>query len=214
MREVVVHLPPHQRDLLGDRGREGRIAVRLEPLGFVRQHGQRRLQSMGEVARFRGRPRERLLVVGQQRVEIVDERLHLGRIRAVKPRLDAFLHVGQPPADVVDRQERPAHHREADRHAAHRDDHRDRAVCVERSSSVPDLALYRHDDRGDGDEAERPQDGAQQKPAAQGAHVGASSAATRYPRPRTVSMTPVPSFRRSRATKTSMVFESRSALIE
>jgi hypothetical protein len=49
MREVVIDLPLHQRNLLRERRAELRIPGRGHALRFVRQHRQRRLQSMRKI---------------------------------------------------------------------------------------------------------------------------------------------------------------------
>ena len=77
------------------RGRQFVMPRRLGALGLLRQHRERRLQPVREVARLRQRAGHRPLAMLEQGVEIVDERLHLGRIDAVDPPLAAVVHFTQ-----------------------------------------------------------------------------------------------------------------------
>ena len=62
----------------------------------------RSLQAVREVAGARDRPPHRLLLVIEQRVEVVDERLDLGWIRAFDARLASLVDRAQPRAQAVD----------------------------------------------------------------------------------------------------------------
>ena len=71
------------------------------------------------------------------------------------------------------------------------------------------------DDMGQGharenEQADGPEDGAAEQARREASALVIIGGVTRYPSPRTVSMNDAPSFRRSRAMKTSTVFESRS----
>ena len=50
MRQVIVNLPPHTVDLLIDFCRKLTVSCHSRLLRFVSQHGQRRFQTMGEIA--------------------------------------------------------------------------------------------------------------------------------------------------------------------
>src|SRR5207249_8661696 len=63
---------------------------------------------------------------------------------------------------------------------------------------------------GCGQGEQDPDDRADEQPESEGIDSDHPGSSSRYPRPRTVLMTLTPSLRRSRATKTSMVLESRS----
>ena len=94
--QVVLDLPPHPLDLLGHRRRElglagGRGAVRL-----VRQHRERRLEAVREIAGLGDRAAHRLLLVGEQRVQVGDERLDFGGIAPFDAAGGPALHVRQP----------------------------------------------------------------------------------------------------------------------
>ena len=80
VRQVVVDLPAHPVHLLAQQLRPA-AAAPPRPLGLVGDHRQRRLQAVGQVAGPRQRPAHRLFAVVEQRVEVVDERLHLARER-------------------------------------------------------------------------------------------------------------------------------------
>ena len=87
MREVIVDLPSHALDLLADACGELGLARARRPLGLLREHRQRRLQAVREVAGLGDRTADDLLAVVEQAVEVVDERLHFTGIGA----FDAML---------------------------------------------------------------------------------------------------------------------------
>ena len=91
--EVVVDLAPHPIDFLANRRREIGVAGRSGAVGLVRQDRQWRLQAVRQIAGFRDRAADRELAVFEERVQIVDERLHFGRIRPVELALDGL---GEP----------------------------------------------------------------------------------------------------------------------
>ena len=86
--QIVLDLRLHGRRLVGDQP----ALVAAERAAFVEQHGQRRLQRMGEVADLRARALDDALVVLDQRVGLVGERLDLGREAAVEPLRRALAH--------------------------------------------------------------------------------------------------------------------------
>ena len=61
-------------------------------LGFVGEHGQRRLQGVRQIARLRDRPLHGLIAQIQQRVEIVHHRLHFARIVAFDSLVSPIAH--------------------------------------------------------------------------------------------------------------------------
>ena len=83
--EVIVDLPAHSLDLLADRRGELALAGGAGAFGLARQQRQRRLETVREVAGLRNRALHRLLALFDQRVQVVDERLHLGGIVALRP---------------------------------------------------------------------------------------------------------------------------------
>ena len=102
VREVIVDLPPHALDLLRRARRASScVAGRRGALGLLRQHGERRLQAVREIAglgdRAAARARSRCV---EQRIQIVDERLHLGRIAAVDAARRARRARGEPRAQL------------------------------------------------------------------------------------------------------------------
>jgi hypothetical protein len=189
------------RDLFADCGGEVVLPGRGGALGLLRQHGERRLQPVREITRFPEGAAHRAVAMFEQRVEIVDERLHLRRIPSLERALRAFLHVAEPLPHLGERDEPGTDDGEPrGERGGGQDRHEVRA------------ALDRQHDRPDGEQAERPEHRAHDHAAAERLHDAGPSGSMRYPRPRTVSMSDAPSFRRSRPTKTSTVFESRSRL--
>ena len=87
VREVVVHLSSHALDLLVDGGRDLVLAGAAGALSLLRQDGERRLQTVGEIAGLGDGALNRLLAMIEQRVQVVHERLDLGGIGAVHPPL-------------------------------------------------------------------------------------------------------------------------------
>ena len=216
MREVVIDLPAHPIDLLANRGSELALAGSGRAFGVHRQQRQRCLETVCKVAGRRDRALHGPLALIDQRVQIVDEWLHLRHIAAFQPCLAATVHVGQPRPELRDARQPAAH---LPRTAGHRDarDHKDEEGVrgpdeMDRATASKDrevgevLEHVRDDGEREQDESDRPQSGAEQDPCPQREH----HAPIRYPRPRTVSISDGPSFRRSRATNTSTVFESRS----
>ena len=102
MREVVVDLPPHALDFMresssADFGQSGG----LRAVGLLREHGERRLQSVREIAGLGLRARDARVARLEQRVEIRHERLHFGGIVAVHQPLAAGVHVREPRAQLA-----------------------------------------------------------------------------------------------------------------
>ena len=75
----------------------------------MRKDGERRLQAVRQVARLCDRTADGLLPLVEQRVEIVDERLHFGRIFALDAPIAALVQSGKARAKVVDRRHAAAH---------------------------------------------------------------------------------------------------------
>ena len=82
MRQVRFDLTPHALDLFPYAGRDLRVTGRGCAFRFMCEQGERCLEPMRQVAGARGGPRDCLFLVRQQQIELVDERLHLGGIRA------------------------------------------------------------------------------------------------------------------------------------
>ncbi len=85
LRQVIVHLPTHPLHLHANRRRTLTLPRRLQLFRLLRQHRQRRLQSMRQIARLRQRPPRNPLAMLQQRIEIVHQRLHFRRILPFDP---------------------------------------------------------------------------------------------------------------------------------
>ena len=77
MREVVVDLAAHALDLAAIEAARSRPR-QPRALGVARQHGERRLQAVRQVAGLGERTLHALVALGQQRVQVVHERLHFG----------------------------------------------------------------------------------------------------------------------------------------
>ncbi len=102
---MVVDEAPHLRDLAADQ----RAARPLAPARLVRQHRERRLEAMGEVADVGAGALDQRLAVVDQRVELGGERLELGREAALEP-------PGQAGADRRERRLDPPQGLERDAH--------------------------------------------------------------------------------------------------
>ena len=115
VREVIVDLPAHAIDLLRDGGGHLELAGSPRALRLVRKDGERRLQPVRQVAGLRDRAPHRLLPLVEQRVEIVDERLHLRRVVAVDAPVAALVQSGKTRSKVVDRRHAAPHLQQARR---------------------------------------------------------------------------------------------------
>jgi hypothetical protein len=89
---VIVDLPPHAIDLLIYLCGKLLLSCRSHLLRLVRQHRQRRLQAMRKIAGLCYCARHAPLALVKQRVQLVDDRLHLYRISAADARVNAFVH--------------------------------------------------------------------------------------------------------------------------
>ena len=63
--------------------------------GLLRQHRQRGFETVCEIARLRERSAYRLVAVIEERVEIIHQRLHFGRIPSIDPAAAAVANAGQ-----------------------------------------------------------------------------------------------------------------------
>ena len=99
MRKVKIDLPLHSLDLLANQ----------RVVAFMRDHRERRLESVREIGRFRERAPHRFLAVVEQRVQLVHERLHFARIRPLHALLLAF-------ADARELLVKPRHARQGASH--------------------------------------------------------------------------------------------------
>ena len=159
VREVVVDLPAHALDLLRDRRGELGLAGGRGALGLLRQHRERRLQAVREIAGLADRAADRCVAMLEQRVEIVDERLHFARIASLRACASPLLHVGQPLAHLVERRQ-PARGRRRSRPPCDGDgQHRhDRCACeCTTTSGCHARRSRRQHDRPDREQADRPE---------------------------------------------------------
>lgn len=168
---------------------------------------------MREVAGLELCARYRILVLLEQRIEVVDERLHFRRKHALDARLIASMDRRQAESQPRQRRQafgdlRQAHQQQRDREHSENSDVTKRPVNDDDRVWMP-CEEEHHEQRCEREQSERPEDGSDGH---SGAERGwpAHSVPIRYPRPRAVSMTAAPSLRRRRATNTSTVFESRS----
>ena len=102
MRQVVVNLPLHSFYLLANRSGKVVLALALCPFRFLRQNGQRRLQSMRKVAGLGLGASNGLLALLKQAIEDVDERLHFRRIAAFDLILAAFANFGEALTQLIE----------------------------------------------------------------------------------------------------------------
>ena len=78
------------------------MSYRSHLLRLVRQHCQRRLQAMRKIAGLCHRARHAALTLVEQRIQLIDDRLHLCRINTVDARVDAFVHGREAVAQSID----------------------------------------------------------------------------------------------------------------
>ena len=165
--EVIVDLPPHPLDLLAHRLREIGVAERRRALGFLRQHGQRRLQPVREIARLGDGAAHRTRLMFEQRVEIVDQRLDLARIVAGHLPRGAGANLGEPPAHPFEWRQRAAHERQPGDHAGNGNHRRQAAVRMDDDDRTHRRRAEGERDGDHREQPERPQDRAEHHPAAQ-----------------------------------------------
>ena len=109
LREVVVDLPPHAIDLLLDRLRQLAVTGGAGALRFLRQHRERCLETVREIAGLRDRAPHGVIAVLEKRVQIGDERLDFGRIAPGDLMLPSVANGSQLRAHVVERGESLPH---------------------------------------------------------------------------------------------------------
>ncbi len=133
VREVIVHLPPHALDLLMHRPPRARACPAcVGDLRFVRKHRERRLQRVREIAGLGDRAPDGLIAMLEQRVEIVDERLHLARIAPLDAAIAPLVHRGEALAQLGERRQAVPHHRQPAQQADRRKDDRARSCARSR----------------------------------------------------------------------------------
>ena len=71
-------------------------------LGVLRQDGERRLQAVCEIAGLGDRAVGHLLALAQQRIEVVHQRLHLGRIASLDLCTRAALEIAELRPQLVE----------------------------------------------------------------------------------------------------------------
>jgi len=108
VREVVVDLPPHALHLRRHRRGELQVARGGGAVGVARQHGQRRLEAVRQVAGLGQRALHARFALREQRVEIVHERLDFRWIEAAKLAVLAAVHRVQPRVEQGHRPEAAA----------------------------------------------------------------------------------------------------------
>ena len=170
VRQVIVDLSSHQRQLLSEHLRKIRIAVCRETVSFVRQDRKRRFEAVRQIARFGDRPGHHLLAVRQEPVEVVHERLHFGGIPASKVVRRAVADVGQPPPHLVQREECRTYDRKARNHAPRRDPPHQPPMGVDDADGVRETRVQRYRDCRDGKKAGRSEHGSQHDSSAKRPH--------------------------------------------
>jgi len=95
MGEVPFDVPAHPLDLTAHRSREVVLAGGIGTVDVFREHRERRLQTVREIAGLRDGARDTALSLFEQPVEIVDERHDLGGVLAVEPGAPAVANGGQ-----------------------------------------------------------------------------------------------------------------------
>ena len=103
--QLVVDLPSHRGDLASHRRGELRGAVGGEPVDLVGQDAERGLQAVRQIAGLDAAPSDDFLVALENRVEIFDERLGLGREPAFEPLDPPFADGRHAGAQAVERSE-------------------------------------------------------------------------------------------------------------
>ena len=136
MRQVRFDLTPHTLDLFPYASRDLRVTGRGGTLRFVREQCERSLEPMRQIAGARRCPRDCLFLVRQQQIELVDERLHLGGIRAGDAGREAIVHGGQASTKAIDRRQDTAHLKQSGNHEGERErgqQHREHRVVEARA---------------------------------------------------------------------------------
>jgi hypothetical protein len=179
MREVIVDLPPHPLHLLPHRLRQLRVAERRGPLRFLCEHRERRLQAVRQVARLRDRAADGAFLVLEQRVQIVDERLHFARVVVAQLPGGARAHVRQALPHLVEGPKRTPHQPQPGDHARDGDRRRNPAVRVDDGDRAHRGRADRQQDRDHREQPERPEDRPQHHAGAQRTQPDHPSTSTR-----------------------------------
>jgi hypothetical protein len=114
--QVVLDAALHAANLVAQAVGDVAETRALDLGGILRQHRQRRLEDMRQIAGRRLGPPYRLFAMLEQRVQVADERLHLGGIIAVDSRRTTITHRRQPRPEAVDRRDAAPHLRQAAEH--------------------------------------------------------------------------------------------------
>ena len=93
----------HTLDLLPEGRGEIVVTGSGGAIGLLRQHRQRRLQAMREIAGRRARAPDHLLALVQQLIQIGDERLHFYRVAAFEAAFAPVAQAAKPRPQLVDR---------------------------------------------------------------------------------------------------------------
>ena len=102
-------------DLLTDGTGEIVLARRLSTGDLLRQNRQRCLQSVREVAGPRRRAGDAPFAIGEQPVQIINQRRHFVGILTFEPAASSLAHIAETLAEHGDRREPSANHGEAGR---------------------------------------------------------------------------------------------------
>src|SRR6185503_11499647 len=111
---MVFDLTAHPIDLLGERGGALVVTVCRGALGFLREDGEGRLQSVREIAGLGERLAHALLAVREERVEIVGQRLHFDWVRPSDAALTAVMNGGKSLAELRKRLQPARRHRDTE----------------------------------------------------------------------------------------------------
>ena len=168
LRQVVLDLPPHPLDLLLDRRRELGLPRLPRPLGLLREDRERRLEAVREIPRLRARSRHALLALGEQRVQVLDERLDLRRILAFDPRRPAVAQCRHARAQPSERgHPHPYGGERGDQKPDRQETHQ---VVMDDAPREPLADEVQDDDVDEGHEAHGPKHGARQQAQAERPH--------------------------------------------
>jgi hypothetical protein len=171
---------------------------------------------MRKIAGLGERASNRLFALIEEGVQIVDQWLHLRHVASLDSALPPSMHRREPGAELRDSGKPATHlirtaaqgtHRyDRDQNRMRAPDEMDRPSAAQNGHVRKMLEHLRDEDERQQHQSDRPQSGPEQDTYPERQHHWPN----RYPKPRTVSTISAPSFRRTRATNTSTVFESRS----
>jgi hypothetical protein len=100
---MIVDLASHAINLLIDLCGKLLVSCRSHLLGLVRQYRQRCLQTMCEIAGLGDGTRNAPLTILEERIQVVDQRLHFRWIATGNARVRAFMNGHEPIAEFINR---------------------------------------------------------------------------------------------------------------